>query len=140
MIQAIRIYSHDIGMEFGIEKCTMLIMKSWKRKTTKGIEQPNKERIRTLGEKENNKYLGILEADTIKQTEIKEKKRKKDNPRRTRKLLENKLCSRVQRNKQLGISSCKIFWVILKMEKGGSQSNGPKDKEIDSYTSERWQG
>ena len=27
LIQAVRIYSQDIGMGFGIEKCTMLIMK-----------------------------------------------------------------------------------------------------------------
>ena len=29
-IHAIRIYSQDIGMEFGIEKCAMLVMKSGK--------------------------------------------------------------------------------------------------------------
>ena len=38
-----------------------------------GMEVPNQERIRTLGEKETNKYLWILEADTIKQVEMKEK-------------------------------------------------------------------
>ena len=31
------------------------------------------DRIRTLSEKENYRYLGILEADTIKQVEMKEK-------------------------------------------------------------------
>ena len=31
VIQAVRIYSQDIEMEFGIEKCTMLIMKSGKQ-------------------------------------------------------------------------------------------------------------
>ena len=35
-----------------------------------------KEKIRTLGEKENYKYLGILESDIIIQTEMKEKIRK----------------------------------------------------------------
>ena len=30
LIHAIRIYSQDIGMEFGIEKCAMLVMKSGK--------------------------------------------------------------------------------------------------------------
>ena len=30
-------------------------------------------KIRTLGEKENYKYFGILNADTIRQAEIKEK-------------------------------------------------------------------
>ena len=30
-------------------------------------------KIRTLGEKENYKYLGVFEANTIKQMEMKEK-------------------------------------------------------------------
>ena len=30
LIQTVRIYSQDIGMEFGIEKCAMLVMKSGK--------------------------------------------------------------------------------------------------------------
>ena len=72
-MQTIKIYSQDIGMEFGIEKCAMLIMKNGKRQITEGTELPNQERIKTLGEKENHKYFGILEADTIKQAEMKEK-------------------------------------------------------------------
>ena len=65
LIQKIRIYSYDTGMKYGIEKCTMLIMKSGKRETTEGIQLSNQESIRTLGEKENYKYLGMLEVDTI---------------------------------------------------------------------------
>ena len=42
-------------MENGIEKCTLLIMKSVKRETAKRIVLSNHERIRTLGEKENFK-------------------------------------------------------------------------------------
>ena len=34
---------------------------------TDGMEQPNQHKITTLGEKETYKYLGRLEADTIKQ-------------------------------------------------------------------------
>ena len=56
-------------------------------------ELPNQDKIRTLGKRETYKYLGILEGDTIKQVEMKEKI-KKEYPRRTRKLLETKLCSR----------------------------------------------
>ncbi len=41
LIQTIRIYSQDIGMEFGIEKCAMLIMKSGKRHRMEGIELSN---------------------------------------------------------------------------------------------------
>ena len=37
-----------------------------------GMELPNQEKIRTFGEKETYKYFGILEADTIKQGEMKE--------------------------------------------------------------------
>ena len=41
-----------------------------------GVELPNQIVIRTLGEKETYKYLGILEADTIKQVKMKEKIKK----------------------------------------------------------------
>ena len=61
-------------MEFGIEKCAMLVMKSGKRHLTVGMELPNQDKITMLGEKETNKYLVILETDTIKQVEMKEKK------------------------------------------------------------------
>ena len=59
-------------MEFGIEKCAMLGMKSGKRHMTEGMELPNQEKFRTLGENETYKYLCILETDT-KQVEVKEK-------------------------------------------------------------------
>ena len=60
-------------MEFGIEKCAMLVMKSSKRHLTNGMEQLNQDKIRTLAENETYKYLGIMEADTIKQVEMKDK-------------------------------------------------------------------
>ena len=61
---------------------------------TEGVELPNQVIIRTLGEKETNKHLGTLEADTIKQQEMKEKNLKKEYLRRTTKSLETKLWSR----------------------------------------------
>ena len=64
------IYINDIGMEFGMKKSAILIKKSRKRQMTKGIELPNQEKIRTVGEVETYKYMGILEVDTIKQVEI----------------------------------------------------------------------
>ena len=72
----------------------MLIMKSRKREITEGIELSRQERIRTFRKKENYKYRKILEADTIKQVEVKEKIRKEYLLRQMRKLLETKLCSR----------------------------------------------
>ena len=60
LIHTVRIYSRGIGMEFGIEKCAMLVMKSGKRQLTDGMELPDKDKIKTLAENETNKYLGIL--------------------------------------------------------------------------------
>ena len=80
-------------MEFCIEKCAMLVMKSAKRHMTDRMELLNHDKIRTLGDKETYKYLGILEADTIKQVQRKDKIRK-EYLRRTRKLLETKFSSR----------------------------------------------
>ena len=71
----------------------MLVMKSSKRHLAEEMEQPNQDKIRTLGEKETYKDLGILEADSIKHVEMKGKIRK-EYLRRTRKILETKLCSR----------------------------------------------
>ena len=56
-------------------------------------ELPYSDKIRTLTENEIYKYLGILEADTIKQVEMKSKTHK-EYLRRTRKILETKLSSR----------------------------------------------
>ena len=93
VIHTVRIYGWDIGMEFGIKKCAMLVMKSGKRQLTDGMELPNQYKIKTLTENETCKYLGILEADTIKQVEMKDKIQK-EYLRRTRKLLKTKLSSR----------------------------------------------
>ena len=51
-------------------------MKNSKRHLTDGIELPNEDKIITLAENETYKYLVILEADTIKQVEIKTKFKK----------------------------------------------------------------
>ena len=63
------------GHRDGIWHRKMCHANNAKRKTqiTEGIELPNEDKIRTLGEKETYKNLGILEADTIKQAQIKEK-------------------------------------------------------------------
>ena len=67
LIQAVKIYCEDMGMEFVREKCAMLIIISGKRQMTGGVELPNQENIRMLGEKETYKYLGILKANSTKQ-------------------------------------------------------------------------
>ena len=39
-------------MEFGIEKCALLVIKSGQRHLTDGIELPNQDKIRTFAENE----------------------------------------------------------------------------------------
>ena len=68
-------------------------MKSGKWHLTDGMKLLSQDKIRTPGEKETYKYFGILEADTIKQVEMKVKI-KKEYLRRIKKLLEIKLSSR----------------------------------------------
>ena len=55
LIHAVRIYSQDIGIEFGLEKWAILVMKSDKWHRNGVMELPNKETIRTLAEKETDK-------------------------------------------------------------------------------------
>ena len=73
LIHTVRIYSQGIGMEFGMEKCAQLVMKSGKRHLTDRIEIPNQDKIRMLAENETYKYFGNLEVGTIKQVEMKDK-------------------------------------------------------------------
>ena len=103
LIHAVRIYSRDIGMEFGREKCAMLLMKSGKRHLTDGMERPNQDKITMLAENGMYTYLGILEADTIKQVEMKNKI-KKNISQENSKIIRNKtlLPKSFQRNKYLG--------------------------------------
>ena len=70
LIHNVIIYRQGIEMKFSIEKCTLLVMKSGKRHLMDEMELTNQENIRTLREKETYKYLGILEAVTIKQVEM----------------------------------------------------------------------
>ena len=50
LIHTITIYSQDIEMEFGIEKCPLLVMKTGKWHLTDEMELPNQDKIRTLAE------------------------------------------------------------------------------------------
>ena len=49
-------------MEFGIEKCAMLVMEKGKIVKPVGIELPDGKAIKSLQEDESYEYLGILEA------------------------------------------------------------------------------
>ena len=62
----------DIGMEFGIKKCEVLLLKRGKadKAKSRGSNLPNGKLMKTLDE-EGHKYLGILEYDKVKEKEMK---------------------------------------------------------------------
>ena len=63
-----------LPMEFGIPKCAILLMKSGKVFQSEEIKLPGNKKMRSLnvGENENYKYLGVLEADDVKHSKRKD--------------------------------------------------------------------
>ena len=57
-----RVFSVDIGVEFGIEKCAMLVIEKGTVVKSVGIELPDSKVIKPLQEGESYKYLRILKA------------------------------------------------------------------------------
>ena len=89
LVQAIRVFSEDIGMQFGKEKCAMLVIEKGKIVKSVGIELPDGKDIKSLQEGESYKYLGILEAESFLGKEMKLKISKEYF--RLRKVLKSKL-------------------------------------------------
>ena len=90
LAQTVRVFSEDIGMKFGIEKCAMLVMEKGKIVKSVGIELPDGKVIKSLQEGESYKYLGILEADKFLEEKMKLNVWK-EYIRRLRKVLKPKL-------------------------------------------------
>ena len=77
--------SKNIAMEFGISKCSHATMKAGKLVSVGGIELSSGEVIPELESDKGYKYLGILKADDIMHTAMKDKI-KKEYYRRVRQL------------------------------------------------------
>ena len=71
LVKTIRVFSEDIGMEFGIDKCALLKMEKGKIVKSVGIELPNGKVINLLLEGGSYKYLGILQAGRFLEEEMK---------------------------------------------------------------------
>ena len=89
-IQTVRVFIEDIRMEFGIEKCAILVMEKGKTVKSVGIELPDGKIIKSLQEGESYKYFGILEADKFLEDKMKLNV-SKEYIRRLRKVLKSKL-------------------------------------------------
>ena len=72
LVQTAHIFSEEIGMQFGIKKCGVLIMERGKVIRTDGIRLPDGQHIKDIDEI-GYLYLTILETDKIKEKEMKEK-------------------------------------------------------------------
>ena len=73
LVQTVRVFSKDIGMQFGLDKCAALTMKRGRIVKSGGIEFPNDKKIRSLEQDSSYKYLGILQSIEIQRKEMKDK-------------------------------------------------------------------
>lgn len=80
-------------MQFGVDKCAVLVMKRGKIQHTDGIQLPDNEHIKQVDITEGYKYLGISQADDIKHQATKDNLRK-EYIRRLKRVLSSKLNSR----------------------------------------------
>ena len=90
LTNTVRIFSNDIAMEFGLSKCSHVTMKAEKLVSVGGMELSSGKVIPEPESDKGYKYLGILEADDIMHTEMKDKI-KKEYYRRARQLTSSKL-------------------------------------------------
>ena len=73
LMNTVRIFSKDICMEFGIDKCSTVVLRRGKLdKDNNDLVLSNDEIIKSLDENTSYKYLGMLETENIKNTEMKE--------------------------------------------------------------------
>ena len=89
LVRTVYVFSTGIGMEFGIKECGILTMKRGKIVKSEGIKLPDGEVMKQVGQ-EGYTYLGIIELDKIKETEM-NKKKTKEHKRRQRLILKPKL-------------------------------------------------
>ena len=109
LISTVKVISHDIGMEFGVKKCGIAIMKRGKLIESEDINLSNGESIKAI-DLEGYKYLGILEADKIKENKMKEMF-SKEYLRRTKLIMRSKLNGR---NKIMAVN----IWAVSLMRYG----------------------
>ena len=74
-VQTMRIFSEDIGMNVGMDKCSIVVMKRGQIVRTERIELPNSERMKA-GDEGGYKYIGISHLDGVLNTEMKDKIKK----------------------------------------------------------------
>ena len=125
LIQTVRVFSNDMGMEFGVAKCAVLTMKKGKMAIYDRISLRNKTAIKGLKEGDSYKYLGVLKADQMKHHEMKEKV-KTEYYRRMREILETKLNGGKYNNRNTYMANfiTKILCCLSRLDSGRIRANG----------------
>ena len=125
LIQTVRIYSQNIGMEFGIEKCVMLVMKSSKRHLTEEVELPNQVVIRALGEKKPTNTWRYWKLTPSNKWKWKKNFKKS--------ISEEPENYSSQMDKYLGYPPRKILGTILEVDQRRTLINGLKNKKTNDH-------
>ena len=71
LISTVQLISQDIGIEYGIKKCGVVVLKRGEVCKGEGIKSINRQTIKEVDD-DGYKYLGILELDKFKEREMKE--------------------------------------------------------------------
>ncbi len=119
LVQTVHLFSEDIGMQFGLKKCGVLVMKRGKVVNQNGIALPNGQIMKEIDEN-GYKYLGIVEMDKIKETDMKDKFAS-EYKRRLKLVLKSKLNGR---NKILAINT----WAVSVLRYGAGILKWTKDE------------
>ena len=119
LVKTVFTFSEDIGMEFGLKKCGVVILKKGKLVKFDGIHLPNQEIMKEVDEN-GYTYLGILELDEIKEHEMKIKVTA-EYKRRLRLILKSKLNGK---NKIPAINN----WTVSRLRYGAGIINWKADE------------
>ena len=71
LVQTVHTFSIDIGMEFGIKKCGVLVLKRGKIAKMEGVLLPDEQVMKEI-EDRGYRYVGLLETDHLKEKEMKD--------------------------------------------------------------------
>ena len=140
-VQTVFTFSEDIGMEFGLKKCGVVILKKGKLVKFDGIHLPHQDIMKEVDEN-GYTYLGILELDEIKEHEMKNKITV-EYKRRLRLILKSKLNgkNKIQAINTWAVAMLRygagiINWKVDELKKNGQNNEkdfddlwGPSSKE-----------
>ena len=122
LAQTVQLFSEDIGMEFGLNKCGVLLMKRGKKVRFDGITLLDEQIIREI-EEEGYKFLGILGVDMMREKEMK-KRFMREYKRRLKLVLKSKLNgnNKINATKTWAVSVLRYGAGIIRCTKEGMKT------------------